>query len=140
MPVKPYTKRQRKERIEGLRRLQVLKRIRRIGMIKTTSTKQLVTRTTVGYVLGRYNSKTYEYHYCNGGLLWENNLKNITYAPSKPKVLNDIPLAKGYKYSISKVFVTIIYNKDTPHVSYTLSINLTKPNHYEMLSAVVTNI
>ena len=139
MPVAPYMKRQLQEHIDRHRRLQVLEHIRRTGMIKTTSYKQLVTRTTVGYILGRYDPKTFEYKYYNG-LLWETELKTITYAPSKATMLNDIPLTKGYRYSISKVFITHIYNKDTPHVSHVLSINLTKPNHYEMLSAVVTNI
>ena len=135
------------EELQRDKRTMVLEKIRCQGFRKRGKAQ---TVCNVGYVLGRYNPSkgTYEYKRDGEGftphLLRAKICKQHTSPILNPKcdLVNDG--VKGCKYNVSKVFYNVMTNSSDSSREYAteflVNITLTKPNHYEMLCAVVNNI
>lgn len=102
------------------------------------------------YVIGVYVPDFTEYYYrtANG---WHTELQKSFIFDSSEDAQNDLKnlklnnshlaLMKGFKYSISKVFVRRIRGKYNDRgFKIHSKITLTKPNHYEKLCAVINEI
>lgn len=140
-----YSKKQsrQREQIERDRRAEIIHKIKCQGIRKRT--KNPKTFSNVGYVLGRYNPNTCTYEYsCPAGftrLLTSATIANKAEDLHSPKDISERHKIKGCKYSISKVFYkTITLDDEDRYINYIETVTLTKPNHYEMLSAVINNI
>jgi hypothetical protein len=139
--------RRAKEAEENARRERERERervLRKIKFQKLQADKSRCVKTfsQVKYVMGKYDpqSQVYSYKTFNG---WGANLQHaIIY--DYPPTLSSGSKSKSCKFCVSKVFVKVVsvYQKGQEdgarnHVD---TVSLTKPNHYEMLSAVINNI
>jgi hypothetical protein len=131
--------RRNQEEWEKARRMQVLNRIKAQKHKKDGNKVHTVSK--IGYVMGRYNSVDATYQYWDSGR-WADHLdRNISVASSLDE-LKTTGHPKGFRYCISKVFYRIVSvsNDMGSCTSYVDGIKLTKPNHYETLSAIVNHI